>query len=193
MAVLGVIIALSLSSILKNISGFLQINPANLASELTSVTVGVQWGEAEPYSGEAAIPTPSQERVIVTVDGVEYQAWCSSDGVLHYQAGNAAEEQISTPQCSGIPGLAVDLVGQAHLVWYAQELVDATGVVRSTSALVESIRTTDGWSEAAIAAQTQGSATPVLAFDFQGNLILVWVDSDQKQYIAVQENYQCEQ
>ena len=190
-AFLGLIIAFSLTSVLDNISRFLQINPANLASELTPVTVGVRWSEAELYSGEAALPTPDQERVVITSDGVDYQAWCSSDDVLHFQAGNAAEEQISAPQCSGIPGLAVDSEGQAHLVWYAQELLDATGVVRSTSALVESIRTTDGWSEAAIAAQTQGSATPVLAFDSQENLILVWVDSDQNQYVAVQENYQC--
>jgi len=191
-AVLGVIIALSLSSILKNISGFLQINPANLASELTPVTVGVQWSEAEPYSGDViTLPASDQERVTITVDGVDYAVWCSPDRIIHFQVGTAPEEQILTPGCSSLPGLGVDLDGQAHLVWYTQELVDTNGVTRPASALVESIRTSDGWSEAAIAAQTQGAAVPVLALDNQGNLFMVWEDAAQKQYIAVQENYQC--
>jgi len=191
-AVLGVIIALSLSSILKNISGFLQINPANLASELTPVTVGVQWGEPEIFSGETSLPAPDQERVIVTIDGVDHQAWCSSDGVLHYQAGNSAEEQILDPGCNGLPGLVVADDGQIHLVWYTQSLADTNGVARPASALVESIRDQSGWSEAAIAAQTLGAAQPVLTFDAQGNLNMVWEDSDQKQYLAIQENFQCD-
>jgi phosphatidylserine/phosphatidylglycerophosphate/cardiolipin synthase-like enzyme len=190
-AVLGVIIAFSLSGILDNISGFLQINPANLASELTPVTVGVQWSETKEFSGEVAMPEPDQERVSITVEGVDYQAWCSPDGVLHYQAGSDVDEQISDPQCSGLPGLAVDLAGQAHLVWYAQKLADTNGVMRPASALVESIRTSEGWTEAAIAAQTQGAAIPVLELDNQGNLFMVWEDGAQIQYIAVQENYQC--
>jgi len=191
-AILGVVITLSLSNVMSNISGFLQINPANLASELTPVTVGVQWSEAEVFSGEAALPAPDQERMTVTVDGVDHQAWCGPDGVIHYQAGNVPDEQISTPQCNGVPGLAVDSEGQVHLVWYAQELVDTNGVTRTASALVESIHTTEGWSEAAIAVQTQGAALPGLDFDHQGNLILVWLDSDQKLYTAVQEHYQCD-
>jgi len=191
-AVLGLIIAFSFTNVLGNISGFLQINPANLASELTPVTVGVQWSDVEPFNGEAALPAPDQERVTVTVDGVDHQAWCSPDGVIRYQVGNSAEEQIPAPKCSGLPAMAVDSAGQVHLVWYAQELIDVNGVTRPASALVESIRASGGWSEAAIAAQTQGAAVPALQFDPQGNLILVWVDSDQKQYAAVQENYQCD-
>jgi len=191
-AVLGVIIALSFSNILENISGFLQINPANLASELTPVTVGVRWSEAESFSDEISLPKPDQERVTASVDGVEHQAWCSLDGVIHYKAGSGPEDQISTPKCNGTPALAVGSDGRVHLVWYTQELTDTNEVTRPVSALVESIRSPEGWSEAAIAAHTQGTAIPALAFDSQGNLILVWQDADQNQFVSVQENYQCD-
>ena len=189
-AALGLLIIFPISNILSNISGFLQINPADLASHLTPVTGGVRWSETEPYNGEVTFP--DQERVTVTVDGIEHQAWCNPDGVIHYQAGSGADEQIDFPSCSGMPAIVVDAGGQTHLVWYAQELVDTNGTTRPASALVESIRTASGWSEAAIAAQTEGVASPVLMLDPQGNMILVWVDSDQKQYITVQENYQCD-
>lgn len=190
-AILGVIIALSLSNIIENISGFLQINPANLASALTPVTVGVHWSKSETFSGNVTWPTPDQDRVTVSVDGVEHHAWCTPDGVIHYQVGNTAEEQIASPQCSGIPALAVDANDQAHLVWYTQQLVDTNGVTRSASALVESIRIPGSWYDAAIVAQTQGPTIPVLDVDPQGNLILVWEDSDQNLYVAIQENYEC--
>lgn len=189
-AILGLLIIIPISNILSNISGFLQITPANLASELTPVTVGVQWSEAEPYS--EGMVAPDQERVTVTTDSVDHQAWCSSDGTIHYQAGGAAEEQIAVPSCSGTPALAVDAEGQVHVVWYAQELVDTNGVTRPASALVESVRIPGGWHEAAIASQTQGPAIPTLELDPQGNLILVWEDSDQNQYAAYQENYHCD-
>ena len=98
----------------------------DLASELTPVTVGVGWSEAQEYSSVAALPAPDQEKVMVTVAGVEHQAWCSPDGLIHYQAGSGAVEQIPTPACSGPPGLAVDSDGLVHLVWYAQAIEDAT-------------------------------------------------------------------
>ena len=191
-ALLGLILTFTLTDTFDSISSFLTINPANLASQLQPVTVGVQWSQAETYSGELALPTPDQEQVSVIVDGVEHRAWCSPEGVLHYQAGHAAEEQIPFPRCSGQPALALDIEGQAHLVWYAQELEDTNGVSRSASVLVESIRTADGWSEAAIAAQTEGVVIPYLSADNDGNLILVWTDSDENQFFAVQENYQCD-
>ena len=190
-AVLGVVLALSFSNILENISGFLQINPANLASELTPVTDGVRWSQVELFSGDVPLPAPDQERVSVTEAGVEHQAWCSPDGVIHYQAGDT-EEEISSPKCSGNPALAVGSDSRVHLIWYATEIEDTNGVTRPASVLVESIRTPQDWSEAAIAAQTQGAAVPALRFDVQGNLILVWLDSNGNQYASVQEGYQCD-
>jgi phosphatidylserine/phosphatidylglycerophosphate/cardiolipin synthase-like enzyme len=190
-AVFGVVLAFTVTVFLDDISGFVQINPAKLASELTPVTVGVQWSEVQSYRAEAALPAPDQEQVTITSGGVDYKAWCGSDGVLHYQAGSAVEEEITSPKCSAAPGIAVDPEGQVHLVWYAQELADTNGVIRPASVLVESIRKSGKWSEAAIAAQIQEVAAPVLNFDAQGNLILVWKDSEGNQYSALQESYQC--
>jgi hypothetical protein len=55
---------------------------------------------------------------------------------------------------------------------------------------VESIRTPDGWSNPAIAAQTEGPVTPSMTADDQGNLLLVWDDQGSK-LSARQDRYEC--
>ncbi|HBY09198.1 MAG TPA: hypothetical protein DEH22_16000 [Chloroflexi bacterium] len=192
-AAVGVLLAIWLTNFLGSVSDFLTINPANLTSQLQSETVGVAWSAPEPYSGMVVAPAPDQQDVAVTVDGVKHKAWCGADGTIRYQRGEAAEEQILAPGCRTLPALVVDLKGQPHLVWYAQELRDTNGVTHPAQVLVESIRTPKGWSEPAIAAHTQGAAIPNLSVDSPGNLLLKWVDTDQQTYIAVQKNYQCDE
>lgn len=190
-AVLGLILTFWLTSTFDSIGSFLTINPANLQPQLTPVTIGVQWTDAEPYRGELAPPSDVDQIIITGMDGTEHRAWCSPDGIIHYQEGNAAEEQISFPGCLGTPGLAANPDGQIHLVWYTQEIRDTNGVTRPSSVLVESIRTPNGWSDPAIAAHTDGPVTPALSVDPQGNLLLVWADGAQNLFYAIQENYQC--
>jgi phosphatidylserine/phosphatidylglycerophosphate/cardiolipin synthase-like enzyme len=192
-AILGIILTFTITSQLDNISSFLQINPAKLASKLTPITVGVRWSETAPYSGDIKVPDPEEQQVNISVNNVEHLAWCSSDGVIHYQVEDSPEELITSPACSGLPALAVAPDGLVHLVWQAHTLTDTNGVDRPTSVLVESIRTASGWSKAAIAAQTQGAVVPVLSFDSQENLLLVWTESGQTPRYAIQENYQCDQ
>ena len=195
-AILGFVLAFSLIRSLNTISTFLTINAGNLNSQLSSVTVGVQWTPEQPYAGsldDVTFPQADQEKVIVTgTDQSEHQTWCSSDGSIHYQRGDGTPEIIGFPGCSGTPGLALDEKGQPHLVWYTQEILDNNGVERSDDLLVESIRTSNGWSEAAIVARTAGPVTPSLTADSEGNLILVWVDEDQNMLVSIQEHYQCD-
>ncbi len=195
-AVLGLVLAVWLLRGLDTISTFLTINAGNLSPQLASVTVGVQWTPARPYTGDpegVTFPQPDQEKVVVTgADQSEHQAWCSADGSLAYQWEDGAPEVIEFPGCTGLPGLALDLEGQPHLVWYTQEILDNNGVVRADDLLVESIRTSQGWSEAAIVARISGPVTPALNTDSQGNLLLVWADADQNMKMSMQEAYQCD-
>ena len=194
-AVLGLLLAFSLIRGLNTISTFLTINAGNLQSQLIPVTVGVQWTPAQPYTGDldVSLPQADQEKVAVTgADQTEHQAWCSSDGSIHYQQGDNASEPIEFPGCTGIPGLTLDEKNQPHLVWHTQEILDTNGVKRSASLLVESIRTPQGWSEAAIVARTPGPVAPSLTTDPQGNLVLVWADADQELMVSIQEHYQCD-
>ena len=196
-AVLGFVLAFSLIRGLETISTFLTINAGNLSSQLISVTEGVQWTPAQPYTGDlngVSFPEAGQDKVtVIGADQSKHQAWCSSDGSVHYQLGDGKSEIIEFPDCSDLPGLALDLEGQPHLVWYTQEILDNNGVERSDELLVESIRTSDGWSEAAIVARTTGPVTPSLTVDSQGNLILVWADADQNRMVSIQEAYQCDE
>lgn len=196
-AVLGCVLAFSLIRSLDTISSFLTINAGNLSSQLIPVTVGVQWTPAQPYSGDVddvSFPQADQGTILITgTDQIEHQAWCSSDGSVYYQQGDGNPEQIGFPGCEGVPGLVLDQKGQPHLVWYTQEILDNNEVERSDHLLVESIRTPDGWSEAAIVTRTAGPVTPALATDSQGNLILVWADADQNRMVSIQEHYQCDE
>ncbi len=82
--------------------------------------------------------------------------------------------------------------GAPHIVWYTQEIDDTNGVIRKVSLLVESIRGANGWSEPAIAAQTEGVAIPYLTTDAAGSLILIWTDTEQNPYYSLQEAYHCD-
>jgi len=195
-AVTGLVIAVSLVRSLDRIDTFLKINASNLHAQLIPVTVGVQWTPAQPYTGnreDVSFPQADQDKVMVAGEGQsEYLAWCSSDGRIQYQQDNGALEQIEFPGCSSTPGLALDAKGLPHLVWYAQEILDTNGVKRSDHILVESIRASGGWSEAAIITRTDGPVTLSLTVEPQQNLVLVWDDSDHNLMSSVQENYHCD-
>jgi hypothetical protein len=122
----------------------------------------------------------------------EHTAW-HPEAVIEYQAGSGAVEQIEFPGCSSALSMALDPAGQPHLAWYTTEIRDTNGVDRTESLLVESIRTTSGWSEAVIAARTASEAIPSMSPDAQGNLILIWQEADQSRYYAVQEAYACDE
>lgn len=189
-AVIGIIITYSFFGLIGNLTNFLTIQPANLGTQLPTLTVGVGWSEPQPYTGEFQPPAIDQDVVMVTgTDGVEHQAWCSDDGIIHYQGGSAAE-QIPFPGCSSIPAIALDEDSKPHIVWYTQEITDTNGVVRPASALVESIRKADGWSDPAIAALTDGPVSQSMAADDLGNLYLVWDDQGELLF-AHQDHYEC--
>jgi hypothetical protein len=131
--------------------------------------------------------------VVAGPDQVEHSAWCSPGGTIQYQRGSDAVEQIDFPGCSATPGMAIGADGRPHLVWYTTEIRDTHGVTRNDSLLVESIRTTDGWSEAAIVARTLYESVPSLTAEADGSLLLVWQEADQSMYYAVQEAYTCDE
>ena len=193
-AIIGVVVTYSFFSLIDNLANFLTIQPASLGSQLPTSTVGVRWSDPETYTGdvgELSQPVSNRDPVVVTdSNGEEHQALCNREGVIQYQHGNTVE-QIQFPGCSSAPGIALDSYATPHIIWYAQEIEDTTGVIRPVSVLVESIRTPERWSDPAIVAQTDGSVSPSLSADSQGNLLLVWQDHGSEPRYSRQVAYEC--
>jgi phosphatidylserine/phosphatidylglycerophosphate/cardiolipin synthase-like enzyme len=87
----------------------------------------------------------------------------------------------------------LDNSGNPHLIWFSTEVVDTNGVTRSENILVESQRTTEGWSTPVIVTQTAGPSIPLLSLDIKGNLLLVWQEQGGSVFSAVQEAYNCDE
>jgi phosphatidylserine/phosphatidylglycerophosphate/cardiolipin synthase-like enzyme/MFS family permease len=195
-AVIGLLGVAWFLGVVDHITDFVTINEGNTQTVITRETVGVQWSDPQPYSGGIEFP-PAESNgemhaSLTGPDGSIHSAWCAADGAIQYQLDSGSVESITFPACSGTPALALGSDGQPHVVWYATEIRDATGVTRSDSLLVESIRTPDGWSEASIVARTPAEAVPVLSADADGNLLLVWQDADQNKFSATQAAYMCD-
>jgi hypothetical protein len=197
-AVLALFVIVPIVNLVKNISSFLTVRPANLQSQISPETVGVRWSEPIAVSAGSVdfeLPESSTEiAMVASTDGNEHRTWCSPEGIIQYQLGSGPVEQIDLPSCSSPPTIAIDQDGNPHIVWYTQEVRDTNWVTNPASLLVESIRQNSVWSEAAIAAQTQGEALASLSSDTDGNLMLVWVDSSDPAgdlTMSIQEHYQC--
>ncbi|MGB6420870.1 MAG: hypothetical protein WBF05_03440, partial [Anaerolineales bacterium] len=194
-AVLGLIITSSVLTTLGQIESFLTIQPANLKSQLSSKTTAVRWSEPIIVLVSPDSDT-SQSQVAQDSQGVNYEVWCDADGNVQYQKGTEPVEQIPDPSCTNEPTIAIDNEGIPHVVWYAQEIHDNFGDIRPTSALVESIRTQDGWSDPAIAALTATAVQPDMTSVSSGNLQLAWVDTIENSpnsFYAIQEQYECDE
>ena len=132
--------------------------------------------------------------LIAGTDRALHLAWCDSSGVVNYQVSGGGVERINFPGCSGTPSLILGGGGEPHLVWYAEEITDSTGMVRLASHLVESIRTESVWSEAALAVRTSEEIMPSVASDAAGNIHMVWGDAPGNKeglFYSEQENYEC--
>jgi len=194
--VLGLVLAFSAMRSLETISSFLVIKSGNLNAQLIPVTLGVHWTPPQPFEGDQddfQLHTAEDEKVVIrAADQTEHATWCSAKGEMHYQSGEGPEEVIKFPGCTENPGLALDASGQPHLVWYTEKILDNNGIERSDDLLVESTRTSQGWSEAAIITRTAGPVVTALTTDSQGNLVLVWEDENQQRMVSIQEFYQCD-
>ncbi len=194
-AILALFIIVPILNFIDKISGFLTVMPANLQSEISPETTGIRWSDPIPLTAESIdFQLPSSNSEMAIVAGTEHQAWCSPDGIIQYQFGSGPVEQIDFPSCISTPAIALDLEGTPHIVWYTLEVRDTNGVTKPGSMLVESVRQNEEWSEAVIAAQTEGEALASLSSDADGNLILVWTEAADQSgalSLSIQENYQC--
>ena len=197
MTVLGIMAVFWFLGIVDHIAEFLTIYTGNTNTQLISETVGVRWSAPQPYANDVSgfvPPTDEQSKVSVTgPDQVVHTVWCTSDGTIQYQHGSETVEEIDFPSCQAAPALALGADGLPHLVWYTAEITDTTGMTRTDSLLVESIRLSSGWSEPSIVSRTESAAIPLMTGDEEENLLLVWQEADQSMYSAVQEVYTCDE
>jgi phosphatidylserine/phosphatidylglycerophosphate/cardiolipin synthase-like enzyme len=195
-ALLGFLVVFWFLGIVNHITEFLTIYTGNTNTQLASETVGVRWTESKPFAGDVSVFEPISDGVspvsVTGPDQVVHKAWCSPEGKINYQRDSETVEKVDFPGCQGTPALALGADGLPHLVWYATEIRDTTGVVRADSLLVESILSNNLLSEPAIVAHTASEPILKLTSDEKGNLLLIWQEADQKTYEAVQEVYTCD-
>jgi phosphatidylserine/phosphatidylglycerophosphate/cardiolipin synthase-like enzyme len=197
MAVLGIVLAFWFMSIIDHITEFLTIYTGNTNTQLFSETVGVHWTEPQPYIESIKLfkPAPDNQSsaTITGPDQVVHTARCSAEGVINYQYGNRAVEEIDYPGCQSAPTIALGANGLPHIVWYTTEIRDTNHVTRTDSLLVESIRLTSGWSEPSIISRTSSVAVPFMIADEEGNIQLIWQEEDLSMKYMVQEAYTCDE
>lgn len=195
-ALIAVLLVIGVLSVIGNLKGFITMNPAEHQAQIPAVTTGVWWTEPRPAAADdgASFPTDVNDPAEATGSGnVQHQAWCSQQGSIQYRQNNGSVEQIDSPPCSSSPALALDLGGNPHLVWFTTEIADTNGTTRPGNLLVESIRTSQGWSRAAIVVETEGPATLSMSADEKGNLALVWKEADGSAFSTLQEFYSCDE
>ena len=133
--------------------------------------------------------------VMLDAEGHIHVAWCGEDGIVNYEFDESSNESISSTGCPGPVELGLDSEGHPHLVWYANEVENVNGFSSPGNFLYESIRTEDGWSNAAIITRTGSAIQPAVASQLGGTLHLAWDDANGDlmaiQY-ARQDPYQCD-
>jgi len=143
---------------------------------------GTNWTELGT-AGNGRLPA-------ITHDGAQsHLVFCNESGIVYQQ--NGQNEVVSSQPCNGRPALAVDNLGQAHVVWYGSSVQNATSVTNPGSLLYESVRLADGWTSPAIVGGSQPAAAPALVAAADGSLHLAWAGSTDLQ-TAVQVQYTCD-
>jgi hypothetical protein len=110
-------------------------------------------------------------------------AWCASDELLY--SHNGQTESVAAGPCQSRPALALDSQARLHLVWHSPQVTDANGQIRQQDVLLESLRTTDGWSSPALAgnlAAVASTAPIALTTTPDSSLHLIWADDNALLY-----------
>ncbi len=126
--------------------------------------------------------------------GAFQYAWCAPDRLVNYLAQGSPVERLAFPPCITRPALVQGASGQMHLLWYSDQVQTIFGKINPGQFLYESLRTPEGWSEAATVAQTAIASQPVLAAQPGGALYMAWADSQEEgptMEFATQPDYQC--
>ncbi len=150
-------------------------------------------------NGEWSSPTSSigvgsTPDLMLDAEGHTHVAWCGENRIVNYQLDEGSTESISSPGCPGPVELGLDSEGNPHLVWYSNEVENVNGLSSSGDYVYESIRTEDGWSDAALITQTGSTIQPAVASLPGGTLHLAWSDDRDSMAIhyAYQDPYQCD-
>jgi len=139
------------------------------------------------------LATGESPEILIDRDGQLHYAWCRANGGIDYQTAGTAEHVSDLP-CLSRPSLTADSNGRIHLVWFANEAINASGSTVTYDAVYESIRTMNGWTTPAIVVSPGTATQPAAESTSTGILHMVWPaaksDATVIQY-AAQIQYDC--
>ena len=118
-----------------------------------------------------------------------HAAFCTDQGLVYWQGGQV--EVVANGPCLNRPALALDNLGQVHVVWYGNYVTNANGVNQPASVVYESVRTAVGWTPPALIGQSALTARPALTAAGDGSLHVAWAGVNGLNY-AAQIQYACD-
>ena len=186
----------------EEVAGVQEISAPRLAAGLGGMFVSIYASDREVYlarfvdnTWEAPpeqIGRGSQPQVYLDAGGQIQAAWCDGDQLQVWDVDQTST--LTNLTCASRPELAQDSTGQLHVVWYGDQVQNASGRIGPHQVLYESIQGQTGWSPPAIVAMTGAPVQPALASGGRSALFMAWIDNRNKQndlYVASQIQYDC--
>jgi hypothetical protein len=112
--------------------------------------------------------------VFVDTFGVVHAAWCGVDGQIRYREEDSPIKVLPSQGCINRPVLGQDANGILHLLWYADQVVQQTGLISDSNLIYENRFVSGVWTEPIIVDLTASGAQPAIVSDQHGKLHLVW-------------------
>lgn len=147
------------------------------------------WETTPQQIGEGELP-----EVFIDQNGQTHIAWCHANGKIAYWSDENSRIAPRLP-CASRPGIAQDIGGRTHLVWYSDQVENVFGRSSPHTILYESTLGEDGWSPPAIVDTTGDVTQPALLSDSAGTMHMVWTGGHRNQqdlYYASKIQYDCQ-
>lgn len=142
------------------------------------------WSDTAVVLGNGRLPNMTTDN-----SGQNHAVWCGENEIIYWTAGQT--ETVAAAPCLSRPAVAVDDIGQVHVLWYANAVEKSTGVVQPASLIYESLKDYTTWTRAAIVGTGAADSQPDLTAAQDGSLHSAWSAPDQLSY-AAQIQYSCD-
>ncbi len=135
--------------------------------------------------------TGHSPEIFVDVQGDINVAWCGTNGQVHYRKGEEQPTVVPRSNCLTRPAMGQDVDGILHLVWYSDQVEQASGKMLMSNLIFESRLEESGWTEPVILGFSAQNAQPVVTTDTDGILHLIWGESPGQINYASYHVYTC--
>lgn len=160
----------------------------NLVFETGTGSVGLTRFDGANWTAVEEVGNGRFPAITADANAQPHIAYCTDEGLVYGAAGMT--EVVIAGSCASRPALAIDELGQPHVIWFDSEIQNVNNVTRSASVLVESVKTAVGWTAPAIIERSLPQAQPALTTADDRTLHLAWAGVNGLQ-TASQIQYTC--